>query len=234
MTASELQPSLDPDAIARSVPQLGAATFRALTENPRLGVFVVTLEGQMMFMNSAAAHMLHGPTATPRTYVGRFWREYMPSEWVEERLEMLRWMRDHHEALCVRTLWRDRQHFAWMSLVEGAFANGQPLVLITAQCVGGWSEDRPAPPRNARSIDSRYIRLERLDRLSPRELEVLAMLGRGMGIREVAQRLYRSEKTIERHRDAIHHKLNISDRAELVKIAASAALESSDVARVRV
>jgi two-component system response regulator NreC len=59
----------------------------------------------------------------------------------------------------------------------------------------------------------------KLDALTAREQEVLRMIGRGMPRSEIAETLCRSPKTIDGHRESIMEKLNIHDRAELVRFA---------------
>lgn len=59
----------------------------------------------------------------------------------------------------------------------------------------------------------------KLEALTPRELEVLRMIGRGMSRTEIADMLYRSPKTIDGHRESIMEKLDLHDRAELVRFA---------------
>ena len=57
----------------------------------------------------------------------------------------------------------------------------------------------------------------RLDALSSRELEVFELLGRGLTVREIAERLNRSAKTIESHRERIMTKLGLTSSAKLVR-----------------
>ena len=58
-----------------------------------------------------------------------------------------------------------------------------------------------------------------IDRLSDRELEVLEWIGRGLGSREIAEKLHVSIKTIESHREHIKDKLGLSRGSELAKYA---------------
>lgn len=55
--------------------------------------------------------------------------------------------------------------------------------------------------------------------LSNRELEILRMIGRGLGTGEIARELKRSVKTIEAHRANIKDKLGLKSAAELVRFA---------------
>lgn len=58
-----------------------------------------------------------------------------------------------------------------------------------------------------------------LDRLTDRELQVFTFLGQGLGIREIADRLYLSTKTVEAHREHIKQKFNFQRSQELLRYA---------------
>ena len=58
-----------------------------------------------------------------------------------------------------------------------------------------------------------------VDRLSDRELEVLQLLGKGFGTREIARELHLSVKTIETHRAHLKEKLGCKDAGEMVRFA---------------
>jgi len=56
-----------------------------------------------------------------------------------------------------------------------------------------------------------------VDSLTDRELEVFELLGNGYGTREIAEKLHRSVKTIETHRERIKEKLQIDTATDLIK-----------------
>ena len=58
-----------------------------------------------------------------------------------------------------------------------------------------------------------------MDRLTDRELEVFRMIGAGMSVKEIADKLFLSVKTVEAHREHIKEKLNIKSSAELLRFA---------------
>ncbi len=58
-----------------------------------------------------------------------------------------------------------------------------------------------------------------LELLSDRELEVMEMIGEGMGSREIAEQLSVSMKTVESHREHIKTKLGLTGASELVRYA---------------
>jgi DNA-binding NarL/FixJ family response regulator len=61
--------------------------------------------------------------------------------------------------------------------------------------------------------------------LSPRELEVLTMIGRGQSTRVIAEKLYLSVKTVAAHRERIKEKLKLQNSAEVVRYAVQFTLD---------
>ena len=62
---------------------------------------------------------------------------------------------------------------------------------------------------------------EEIDRLTPREFEVMRLIARGYTYREVASELVLSIKTVESHVSAVLRKLQLSDRRELARWAST-------------
>lgn len=58
-----------------------------------------------------------------------------------------------------------------------------------------------------------------LDSLSQRETEVLELIGRGLGTKEIAATLGLSPKTVETHRTRVKVKLRLDDSGQLVRFA---------------
>lgn len=58
-----------------------------------------------------------------------------------------------------------------------------------------------------------------IENLTDREFEIFQMIGQGYDTREIAQRLFLSNKTVEVHRANIRQKLNLRSSAELVRYA---------------
>ncbi len=61
---------------------------------------------------------------------------------------------------------------------------------------------------------------EKLDKLTPREREVLQVLAEGLGDREIAQRLHVGRGTVRSHVESILAKLEVSSRLQAVVFAA--------------
>lgn len=58
-----------------------------------------------------------------------------------------------------------------------------------------------------------------VERLTPREMDVLMELGKGGSNREIAARLFISEYTVKNHIHSILHKLEVANRREAIKYA---------------
>ncbi len=91
--------------------------------------------------------------------------------------------------------------------LAGEFALGPK---VEARC-------RPAEPRKRGQPVAAPA--SKIDHLTSREQEVLRMIGRGLSRTEIADALCRSPKTVDGHRESIMGKLDIRDRAELVRFA---------------
>lgn len=63
-------------------------------------------------------------------------------------------------------------------------------------------------------------RAQEADPLTPRETEVLELLSRGLQNREIAERLFVTERTVKFHVSSLLHKLGAANRTEAVTIAA--------------
>lgn len=63
------------------------------------------------------------------------------------------------------------------------------------------------------------------DRMTDREQEVFALIGRGLGTRDIAARLGVSIKTVDSHRARIKEKLGLKSAPELIRAAVSWAEE---------
>ena len=79
-----------------------------------------------------------------------------------------------------------------------------------------------------RAIDAAQVaELERLaatgssglDRLTPRQRQILQLVAEGLGTRQIAERLFLSVKTVETHRGQIMQRLDIHDVPGLVRFA---------------
>lgn len=74
-------------------------------------------------------------------------------------------------------------------------------------------------PANPARVPLRPPPSSRLGALTPRELQILRMIGKGMSRTDIAKIIFRSPKTVDAHRASIMEKLAIRDRVELARYA---------------
>src|SRR3981081_4686281 len=112
-----------------------------------------------------------------------------------------------------------------------------PLILVTGSvssdatvaCIRAGAEDLITKTNLTRLPDSitKALQLRRpLDKLTPRQIEVLRMVAEGHRTREIAIRLKLSVKTVESHRGEIMKRLAIHDVVGLVRYAMRVGLVS--------
>lgn len=102
-------------------------------------------------------------------------------------------------------------------------ASARDLVDAVHAVAGGHTFLHPMiPPRSVSDVETSSSRDEerrRFDGLTEREREVLCLIADGFTNREIAERLHISVKTVETHRTHIMEKLDLHDRAHLVRYA---------------
>lgn len=80
---------------------------------------------------------------------------------------------------------------------------------VISRC--GMDPNRPVPA--GRKPESK------INSLTPRELQILRMIGRGMPRNAIADAIHRSPKTVDAHRSSIMEKLGLHDRVDLARFA---------------
>ena len=112
--------------------------------------------------------------------------------------------------------------------------------LVTAIRVVAAGEALLAPSITRRLIEEfasrplSNVRPAELEALSPRELEVLRLVARGLSNAEVAAELYVGDATVKTHVSRILQKLNLRDRVQAVVLAyESGLLQPGEADRVR-
>lgn len=116
-----------------------------------------------------------------------------------------------------------RDHYIDMAVDRGAwgyFSKGDPPDAV----IDGIRRVHDGEPAFGRDVRARVelgdagepdVPPTPLHALTPRELEVLRLIGRGLSRAEIARLLHRSLKTIDSHHTAIMRKLDLHDRVEV-------------------
>ena len=72
------------------------------------------------------------------------------------------------------------------------------------------------------AFQRRQLAVERLARLTPRQLEVLRLAAEGLRTRQIADRLGIAEKTAETHRSDLFYRLDVHSSVEAIRLALEA------------
>lgn len=86
---------------------------------------------------------------------------------------------------------------------------------VRARCIAAQPASTSRRPKAPRSADGQPK--TRLATLSPREAEVLRLIGKGLSRTQIAAELSRSAKTVDGHQDRILRKLGIHTRSDLIR-----------------
>ena len=106
-------------------------------------------------------------------------------------------------------------------------ADGQALLApqVTRRLIEAYVDSAPAAPGPSQGSGA-IAGDPRLAGLTPREREILVLVGRGMSNREIAEHLVLSPLTAKTHVSRLFTKLDVRDRAQLVVLAYETGLVS--------
>jgi len=207
--------------------------FNAIGAQPGAGVSVLDSHGTVLYVNDDTLRIFLDNKFTREQIVGKTLDEIgFPKEWIEERMELVRRVAETGDEYLLRTIWNGRQQFSWIRRLEDH--EDEPRVLVITRRVGTGEEAEHLRQSGVELVDSKVTQLGELDVLSRRELEILSLIGQGMSIKEIAELIHRSVKTVENHRISLGQKLKMSNRVQLATIAHAAGLTTDDSALTRV
>ena len=154
-------------------------------------------------------------------------------------LELIKQIKSAHESLPVLVLSMQDEHlYAERALRAGASgyvmkqAGSATVIKAIRTVLRGdiYVSEKMASRVLGRMMGNRGSAVENaspVEALSDRELEVFEWLGRGLGTRQIAEKLCLSVKTIESHREQIKKKLRLTSAAELSQHATRWVVEES-------
>lgn len=221
-----------------SGPAIGMDPFFAgMVGDPLAAVAIIDSQGRMIYTNrqwdrvQTVAYGLGLDTLN-----GRLIEEVFPPEQAREHRELLRRAASRRQPFVIRKCCAGRMYAVWTYPVfpPTRFSTSQPVFLfvVRPEIV---DEDilEVCGDQIAAGVEFQHDDLGPLSVLTNRELEVLALIARGMSTKEMAGMLSRSVKTVESHRTSIGSKLKIDDRVHLAEVARRAGLTTRGVGEIR-
>jgi DNA-binding CsgD family transcriptional regulator len=208
--------------------------WNTFTSDPTTGVAMLTPDGVIVYINEQSMRIFFDAPKDPEDVIGKSVYDIgFPREWADERVALMTKISETGERYLLRTIWNGKQQYSWMSPISSDEEEKRDLVLVITRRVPSTHEDQYVLDAQTEVISSDVICLGELSVLTSREVEILALLGQGMSIKQIAATLFRSAKTIENHRESIGRKLQRTRGVELAVIAQVAGLRIEDCKRVR-
>lgn len=211
------------------------AVWSAFMHDPLLGVQILRDDGAILFINDPAARLIYGETYKAEDCINRNARDFLPPQFYEERIATLKVLARENKTRVSRGIVNGRQLVSTLIPISApeSIAQGHGVFLALTRHVVGPVKQMVGADDAGSLVVTRTLRLGPLDCLSPRELEILAMIGLGMSTPEISRKLSRSANTINDHRKSISRKLGVTKRARLAEVAQIAGLTPEDASRVR-
>lgn len=196
-------------------------------------LLLLTPDGEILFANRNACTNFKDHDT--ESIIGHTLHDVTHHEWADERVRLLNRAADEwRDLIIIEILSGFRLCTSVKPIAITLDGQRQRLLLVIVELVVAanyyWLLDH-IEENNVVIADCNDLGC--LNILSDRELEVLALMGQGYRQKDIAKILSRSISTVNRHRESIGEKLQITDRAQLVRLANTALLQVSDAKRKR-
>ena len=201
--------------------------WESFVRSPGIGVGLINSAGDLLYLNEEERRLFEGTADVD--YHGKNMRDFHNEAFVEERLKLVRQVVETRKPAVITHIYDGRRIQSTLWPIEDSEPPHDRVLVVSRRLRGA----KDGVGEEFEKHESEYIDLGHLDVLSPRELEVLVLLGHGQSIPEVARILHRSQKTIEKHRESIGRKLTLRSQSEIVRIVWDAGLELSDITKQR-
>jgi DNA-binding CsgD family transcriptional regulator len=190
---------------------------------PGVSVAVISLAGEIEYCN-AATYAMYRIKQPPSDEQAVQLSDAFHPEFVSEKLKWIANAIEANQPLRGNFIYNGRHLIVSMY----PLTDRTPPAVLCVTIHNGRGD-----PGEMRSVSSEWIDLGDLSPLSQRELEVLILIGQGNSVPEVGKLLFRSPRTIERHKQTIGRKLGATSIADIVKVVANAGLTYDDTKLMR-
>ena len=102
--------------------------------------------------------------------------------------------------------------------------NRETFLVVVRRVMDGMGPVVAGFPSVNERLDATTVDQGPVSLLTPREREMLYLIGQGLSNREIAESLVLSVKTVEAHRANLSRKLNVRSRAGLMRLALTGSL----------
>lgn len=242
------------DSTPSASPMGGPRTvWSMLASEPGTSLGIYGTQGEILWLNQESVSSFYGGRdVRPAQVIGKTLYDTHGEAVAKEWSGFYQRVVERSKPVLVRTIMNGVQYLTWLHPIgkdspdpsrtdeeindsgeDGVHPLPDRVISVTRAVAGEPKPEQWATSKSFDFVESQVVDLGPLDALTPRELEVLALLGSGLSAKEAARVLHRSVKTIINHRTAIGQKLHVDDRVKLAEIANRAGLRATDAEKQR-
>ncbi len=208
-------------------PNMPDGVWHALCSDSGASVVVCSRNGEILFANQAASRWLRfqmrrlgnsGPGISPPAHI----EQSYPAASCAECLAFIQRVCGTQESITYESIVQEIRYRVTMRPIPAE--SGTTHALMTTRRIEPWERTETHIDASVTPVVVQEHDPGVLATLSTREVEVLILIGEGYSYAQIAERLHRSVRTIERHRDRLGQKLHATDRVQLARFAIRAGL----------
>jgi DNA-binding CsgD family transcriptional regulator len=206
--------------LAQDLPEV----WQTLIADSGADVAICQADGRVLFMSPVLSWW--APVRAFDGVVGKNLLEIFPKAIAEERIALLRRVTETGKPVIIHAAWKGIRTRTVMRPLRNTAGAIDRILIICRGTVP--SDETRAAQADAEVVQAQHVDKGQLAHLTPRELEILALIGQGLTTAAIAEKLFRSRKTIEAHRLSLGIKLNARNRVDLARIAVQSGLVAPD------
>ena len=190
--------------------------FKPFDGYPGVCALARDMDMRLLWCNAEYARMCK---RTPEQLIGTTMHDLMTPEMADERKARMLDIWQSGKPGRYFQVWHDHRYLTTIWRLDPKWRGKEGLFVMIARAV---AHDPEMGMGTVDVISTPH--LDKLEKLSRREMEVLYLTALGMSTDEIAKHIHRAPKTVENHIASITEKMNFKRRTELVRYAAQRGL----------
>lgn len=221
MSASASYPEM---VMTNPLPSDLPEVWQTLNADSGADVAICSADGRIQFMSAVLSWW--APVRAFDGVVGKNLLEIFPKAIAEERISLMKRVVETGKPVIIHAAWKGIRTRTVMRPLRSSSGSVDRVLIICRGTVP--SDETRAAQADFEVVQAQHVDKGQLAHLTPRELEILALIGQGLTTAAIADKLFRSRKTIEAHRLSLGIKLNARNRVDLARIAVQSGLVPAD------